>query len=209
MVRHHFGCRLAVGFAVGAALLTAAGCASGASKSSSASSGAAPSSVATQSTTASAPGSTGSSTPTASASVDQSSQQAQAAIATYKALWADVVKVEGTMNDQDPTLANHLTGGALSFFQQAIHINKLDGYVAKGEPKLLHPTAKQIIGAGAAAKVLVEDCVDDSGFNLYTSDGTFVHNGHPGGRRLTQALVEQSDGVLKASAFAFSAPGTC
>jgi hypothetical protein len=120
-----------------------------------------------------------------------------------------VVKVEVTMNDQDPTLANHLTGGALSFFQQAIHINKLDGYVAKGEPKLLHPTAKQVIGLGDAAKVLVEDCVDDSGFNLYTTDGTFVHNGHPGGRRLTQALVEQSNGVLKASAFAFSAPGTC
>lgn len=121
----------------------------------------------------------------------------------------DVVKVEATMNDQDTTLANHLAGGALSFFQQAIHINKLDGYVAKGEPKLLHPIVKQIIGSGDSAKVLVEDCVDDSGFNLYTTDGTFVHNGHPGGRRLTQALVEPVGGVLKASAFAYSAPGTC
>jgi hypothetical protein len=195
---------VAVGIAVGAALLTAAGCASSASKSATASAGSPP----TYASTAT-PGSTQSSSPTTSASVDQSSPQAQAAIATYKALWADVVKVELTMNDQDPTLANHLTGGALSFFQQAIHINKLDGYVAKGGPKLLHPTAKQIIGSGDTAKVLVEDCVDDSGFNLYTTDGTFVHNGHPGGRRLTQALVENSGGVLKASAFAFSAPGTC
>ncbi|WP_194920154.1 hypothetical protein [Catenulispora rubra] len=150
-----------------------------------------------------------STTASSSVLVDQSSPAAQAGLATYRALWADVIKVEATMNDQDPTLANHLTGGALSFFQQAIHINKLDGYVAKGQPKLLHPTVKQVIGSGDAAKVLVEDCVDDSGFNLYTTDGTLVHNGHPGGRRLTQAMVEKSDGALKASSFAFSAPGTC
>jgi hypothetical protein len=205
MVRHHFGSRVAAGLMVGAALLAASGCASGASKSSAAS----PGQAGQPSASATTPVNSGSPTPTTSASVDQDSAQAKSAIATYRALWADVVKVEATMNDQDPTLADHLTGGALSFFQQAIHVNKLDGYVAKGEPKLLHPTAKQIIGSGDAAKVLVEDCVDDSGFNLYTTDGTFVHNGHPGGRRLTQALVEQSGGVLKASAFAFSAPGTC
>lgn len=123
-------------------------------------------------------------------------------------MWADVVKVQETMNDQDPTLASHLSGGALSYFDKAIHVNKLNGYVAKGEPNLLHPTAKQIIGSGDSAQVLVEDCTDFNAYHLYTTDGTVVST-DPGGRHLTQALVERTDGVLKVSAFAFSAAGTC
>lgn len=208
MVRHHMGLRPCLGVIVGAVALTAAaGCASGGSHASTAGS------PATGSTSSSASGSSASATApsvaTSSAAVDQNSPQAQTAIATYRAMWADVVKVEATMNDQDMTLTNHLTGGALTYFHQSIHINKLDGYVAKGEPKLLHPSVKQIVGTGDSTKVLVEDCVDDSGFNLYTTDGTYVHNGHPGGRRLTQALVEQSSGTLMVSTFAYSATGTC
>lgn len=204
MVHHHFGGRATVGIAVGAALLTAAGCASSASKPSTASPGSTSASASTAT-----PGSTQSSAP-ASASVDQNSPAAQAGIATYRAMWADVVRVQATMNDQDASLGDHLTGGALTYFHSATHINRLNGYVsAKGEPTLLHPTAKKIVGSGDAAKVLVEDCVDQSSYKLYTSDGTPV-SPTSSGRQDAQALVErQSDGSLKVTTFVLNAPGSC
>jgi hypothetical protein len=124
-------------------------------------------------------------------------------------MWADVVKVEATMNDQDMTLTDHLTSGALAYFQKAIHVNRLDGYVAKGQPTLLHPTVKQVVGSGDQAKVLIEDCVDQAPFRLYTTDGTLVSS-TPDGRHMTQALVErQPDGALKVTSFVFNAAGTC
>ncbi|NUP46292.1 MAG: hypothetical protein HOW97_03100 [Catenulispora sp.] len=189
-------------------IVTAAGCASGSSGSSSPSTGSALGSSGAPSASASAP-TTGTASPSASASVDQNSPQAQAAIATYRAMWADVVKVQATMNDHDLTLTDHLTGGALTYFHQAIYLNKQNGYVAKGEPKLLHPTATEVIGSGDSAKVLVEDCMDDTAYNLYTTDSTLVPGGQPNGRHKTKALVETTGGVLKVSGFELSAAGTC
>ncbi|MFL6115211.1 MAG: hypothetical protein ACJ786_28255 [Catenulispora sp.] len=185
-------------------IVSAAGCASGASGPS----GPALGSSGAPSASGSAPA-PGAASASASASVDQSSPQSQAAIATYRAMWADVVKVQVTMNDRDLTLTDHLTGGALTYFHQAIYLNKQKGYVAKGEPKLLRPEAKEVIGSGDSAKVLVEDCVDDTAYNLYTTDSTLVPGGQPNGLHKTQALVEKTGGVLKVSAFAFSAAGTC
>lgn len=207
MAHHRLGGRASVGVVLGAVLLAAAGCASGSSTASKAPSG--PSASASQPPTSSTAPSGPSGSTASSVPLDQNSPQAQAAIATYHAMWADMVQVELTMNDQDPTLAKHLTGGALFFVQQGIHINKLDGYVAKGEPRLLHPTVKQIVGSGDGAKVLVEDCVDEGPFRLFTSDGTPVSS-TPDGRHLSQALVErQSDGSLKVTNFVFNAAGSC
>src|SRR2546423_3155038 len=108
-------------------LVSAAGCASGASGPS----GPALGSSGAPSASGSAPA-PGAASASASASVDQSSPQSQAAIATYRAMWADVVTVQATMNDRDLTLTDHLTGGALTYFHQAIYLNKQKGYVAKG-----------------------------------------------------------------------------
>ncbi|WP_194896879.1 hypothetical protein [Catenulispora pinisilvae] len=204
---HRRGGRASVGVVLGATLLAAAGCASSSSGASKAPSG--PTSSAVQAPTSS-PSATGpAESASSSAAVDQNSPQSQAAIATYRAMWADVVKVQATMNDRDLTLTDHLTGGALTYFHQAIYLNKQNGYVAKGEPKLLHPTATEITGSGDSAKVLVEDCMDDTSYNLYTADSTLVTGGQPNGRHKTQALVETTGGVLKVSAFALSAAGTC
>jgi hypothetical protein len=144
-----------------------------------------------------------------SASVDQDSPQAKEALTTYRAMWADLVTVEQTMNDQNLLLTDHLTGAALSYFQRAIHTNKLDGYVAKGEPTLLHPAVKEITGSGDSAQALVQDCVDEDPFKLFTSDGTLV-TASANGRHMTQALVtRQSDGSLKVAAFVFNPAGSC
>lgn len=208
MVYHCLGGRASLGVVLGAALLASAGCASGTPATSEA-----PSAPGSSATGAPAPGPTSSapaSTASSSAPVDQNSPEAQAGIATYRAMWADVIKVQATMNDQDLTLTHHLTSGALTYFHSATHINRLNGYVsAKGEPTLLHPTVKQIVGSGDSAKVLVEDCVDQSSYKLYTSDGTMVSPSSDGHHDV-QALVErQSDGSLKVTTFVMNAGGTC
>jgi hypothetical protein len=152
---------------------------------------------------------TASSSAAPTALVDQDSAQAKAALATYRAMWTDVVSVEQTMNDDDPTLRDHLTSSALSYFQQTIHTNRLDGYVAKGEPTLLHPTVKELSGSGNSTKALVEDCVDLSSFKLYTTGGTLVTSSDSG-RHMTQALViRESDGSPAVSVFVFNAAGSC
>ncbi|GAA2063701.1 hypothetical protein GCM10009839_88840 [Catenulispora yoronensis] len=142
--------------------------------------------------------------------VDQNSPEAQAGIVTYRAMWADVVKVQATMNDNDLTLSHHLVGDALTYFHSATHINRLNGYVsAKGEPKLLDPVVTHVVGSGSSVQIVVTDCVDDSGYTKYTSDGTKVNDGDPGGRRFTQALVVPVDGGYKVKTFAYSRTGTC
>jgi hypothetical protein len=209
MVHHRLGGRASVGVVLGAMLLAAAtGCASNSSGAAKAPSVPGPSSTAASASgaTSSAPSATSSS----SLAIDQNSPEAQAGIAIYRAMWADVVRVQATMNDQDASLGDHLTGDALTYFHSATHINRLNGYVsAKGEPTLLHPTAKQIVGSGNSAKVLVEDCVDQSSYKLYTSDGTMVSPSSDG-HHDAQALVErQSDGSLKVTTFVLNAAGTC
>jgi len=66
-----------------------------------------------------------------------------------------------------------------------------------------------VVGAGNSAKVLVEDCVDQSTYKLITTDGTPVST-TPDGRHMAQALVErQPDGSLKVTTFVLNAAGTC
>ena len=209
MVRHHSGGHAFAGAVIGAvSLVAAAGCASGGSHTAAT----APGSVngsASPSPPSGFASSAASSTTTSSTAVDQNSPQAVAAIATYRALWSDVVTVQETMNDQDPRLADHMTGQAISYFVKAIHVNRLNGYVAKGAPKLLSPTVGEVVGSGSSTQVVVNDCVDDSSDQLYTTDGTKVQGGNSTGRHKTQVLVIQSGGVWKASQFAYSRVGTC
>lgn len=202
MIRNHLAVRASVAAVIGAAVLSAAGCSSGK---------AGASSVAGEQATTSTPsaGTPSESNGSTTGAVSQNGSQVQSAIAVYRAMWVDIVKVQETMDDQDPTLTSHLTGGALTYFHQAIFLDKQNGYVAKGEPKLLRPAVKEVIGSGKSTKVLIEDCVDDSAFNLYTTDGTMVKGGQPNGRHQIQALVDESSGTPKVSAFAFSAAGTC
>lgn len=186
--------------AIGAAVLTAAGCAS---TTTATNADAASNATSKQDPSVSQP----SAAPVAS--VDQNSGQAEAALSTYRAMWADVVSVEQSMNDDDPTLRAHLTSSALSYFQQMIHTNRLNGYVAKGEPTLLHPVVKQLLGSGESSKALVEDCVDLSSFKLYTDGGASVASSDTG-RHMTQALViKESDGSSAVSVFVFNAAGSC
>ena len=208
MVHHRLGGRASVGVVLGATLLAAAGCASNSPSASKTPSGlAASTEQAPASSTA--PSASGVST-SPSAPVDQNSPQAQVGLSTYRAMWADVVKVQATMNDKDGSISDHLTGDALTYFHGAIFINRQNGYTStKGEPKLLHPQVTQVVGSGATLQVLVTDCVDDSGYTEYTSDGTLVKDGDPNGRRFTQALVVPSGGSYKVSKFAYSKAGTC
>lgn len=208
MIQHRLVGRASVGVILGATLLAAAGCASGTSSAPKAPSG--PGSSTTGAPAAGATPSTATATASSSAPVDQNNPEAQAGIATYQAMWADVVKVQATMNDQDVTLADHLVGDALTYFHGATHINRLNGYVsAKGQPKLLHPAVTQVVGSGSGVQILVTDCVDDSSYTKYTSDGTLVTDNDPGGRRFTQALVVPVGGGYKVSKFAYSRAGTC
>lgn len=184
-------------------ILAAAGC-SGHGGSQAAGSGASSSAVAptaspsaAASPSASAPGAT-----------DLNGPVGQVGLATYDAMWKDVVAVEATMDYHNPQLVNHLSGQALSYYEKSIYLNHQNGTVAVGEPKLLHPAVSRIVGSGEAAQVVVDDCADLSSWRLHTTDGTPAGT-DAGGRHKVEVLVLRSGGVWKVDQFAFSAEGTC
>lgn len=148
--------------------------------------------------------------PSASATgaTDLTGPVGQAGLATYDAMWKDVVAVEATMDYHNPQLVDHLSGQALSYYEKSIYLNHQNGTVAVGEPKLLHPAVSRIVGSGDAAQVVVDDCADLSSWRLHTTDGTPAGT-DAGGRHKVEVLVLRSGGAWKVDQFAFSAEGTC
>ncbi|WP_194909575.1 hypothetical protein [Catenulispora rubra] len=183
-----------------AAIVSAAGCSSGA-----------------KTTGASAPGGSGSSSASGSASTnaqtatsapsgaDSLGPQAQAA---YRGMWSDVIGVLAKSNYQDPVLTHHLSGAALSYWVKAIYIDQRNAAVGQGQPTLQHPTVTRIVGTGASAQVVLDDCVDMKPWRMVASDGTPV-DPTADGRHKVEVLVLQSGGAWKIDQFAFSAEGTC
>lgn len=149
-----------------------------------------------------------SSSASASGATDLTGPVGQAGLATYDAMWKDVVAVEATMDYHNPQLVDHLSGQALSYYEKSIYLNHQNGTVAVGEPKLLHPAVSRIVGSGDAAQVVVDDCADLSSWRLHTTDGTPAGT-DAGGRHKVEVLVLRSGGVWKVDQFAFSAEGTC
>lgn len=154
----------------------------------------------------------GSAAPSASGMSSQAAAAQQQALAAYRAAFADwtaVTSVASRADYQNPRLADHMTGQALSQASSTIYVDtNVDQAVSKGAP-VLHPTMGELIPANNPTQVVVNDCVDTSSWLMWTSDGKHLYNSTPGGRRKTQSLVAYAGGVWKVSQMYMQNVGTC
>lgn len=144
----------------------------------------------------------------ASTSADPASPEAKAALAAYQGMMVDWVSAALTSNYQDPALAHHASGSALTYMTQQLFIDQTEKTVAKGTPQLLDISFGQIIPASDPTEVVINSCLDDSSWLQYTTDSELFNN-VPGGRHQTQVLVVESNGVWKVNQLALNKVGTC
>ena len=147
-----------------------------------------------------------SASPTSSASA--SSPQAQAALAAYRGMIADWTAAGLTANYQDPALAHHMSGSALSQVTRHLYVEKTEGAVVRGTPQLLDVAFGQMVPASSPTEVVINSCLDTSSWLEYTTDG-HLYNNVPGGKRKTQVLVVSRNNAWKVDQLAMNAVGTC
>jgi hypothetical protein len=156
--------------------------------------------------------SSASSTPSPTGTAAEAAKAAQQALTAYRAAFADWTAVESVANKadyQNPQLANHLTGAALSSVTSAVYINtNVKGGVTHGQPVLLDPTVGAMTPAGDPTQVVVTDCVSTQNWLLFTTDGR-LYNDVPGGRDKTQAVVTYAAGTWKVSQLVIQTNGSC
>jgi hypothetical protein len=180
-------------------LVAAAGCSSAA--------GSKPSS-ASPSTSAGGASASASASVSSAGSAEASSPQAQAALAAYRAMIADWVAAGLTANYQDPALAHHMSGSALSQVTRHLYVEKTEGAVVRGTPQLSDVTFGQMVPASNPTEVVINSCFSDESWLEYTTDG-HLYNNVPGGRHKTQVLVVEQSGDWKVDQLAMNAVGTC
>ncbi|WP_239341701.1 hypothetical protein [Frankia sp. CiP3] len=144
---------------------------------------------------------------TTSAPPSPASQAAQDALTAYRGMWADWVEIARTSDYQNPRLAQHASGRALSVIYQAVYLNKSKGLVSRGEPVLSPKLATPTSGADLD-RITMVDCVDTAHWLNYRADGQ-LENDVPGGRRSIQALVLSQNGIWKVDDLVVQAKGTC
>lgn len=132
---------------------------------------------------------------------------AQAAVASYRAAFVDWQTAGATSDYQSPVLADHMSGDALSFVTRTMYINKTKGAVTKGRPEL-SPTVGQMVPANAPTQIVINDCIREQSWLLYTTDGHLFDN-VPGGNHKSQALVKYSAGAWKVDQLLIQPVGTC
>ncbi|MFF4690477.1 hypothetical protein [Streptomyces sp. NPDC001307] len=125
------------------------------------------------------------------------------ALAAYRAMWDDLTVVSRTSDASSPLLDNHARGGALQLLKYGLRKSEEEGLVSKGAPKV-NP---EVVTAGVDKVVLV-DCVDDTGWLLYKSNGKPKDNA-PGGHLKTDATVQRFRGAWKVTDLYMHETGSC
>lgn len=122
-------------------------------------------------------------------------------------MWQAYASASNTGDVQSAELAKHAAGSALTTLVNGLTSNKSKGLTSKGEPQLA-PIQTGFSPAEAPTSVTVADCLDDSNWLLYKSNGELEDN-TPGGRHKVVATVNKVNGEWKVTAFAESGVGTC
>ncbi|WP_232237280.1 MULTISPECIES: hypothetical protein [Actinoalloteichus] len=129
-------------------------------------------------------------------------------MAAYEGMWAAFVAAGTTAHWQDPALATHATGQALSTLTRGLYADAYNGLVTRGEP-ILDPTVSSAEPAGDPTTVIVTDCGDGSNWLKYTAEGQLADD-EPGGRRRINAIVErQPNHDWMVTDFGVHEVGTC
>lgn len=129
-------------------------------------------------------------------------EQAEA-LAAYRAMWHDLTLASRTSDASSPLLDDHAGGGALELLRYGLRKSQKEGLVSKGAPKV----DPDVVTAGAG-KVVVADCVDDSGWLLYKRNGE-LKDDVPGGHLKTDATVQRVHGIWKVTDLYMHEVGSC
>ncbi|MFF3517388.1 hypothetical protein [Streptomyces sp. NPDC002573] len=125
------------------------------------------------------------------------------AVAAYRAMWHDVTVASRTSDASSPLLDDHARGGALELLKYGLQKSKKDGLVSKGAPK----ADPKVVTAGPT-RVVLTDCVDDTGWLLYKRNGE-LKDDVPGGHMKADATVQLADGVWKVTDLYMHEAGSC
>jgi len=131
----------------------------------------------------------------------------QDALGAYRSMWLAFAAASSAGDPQYPDLAKYASGSALTTLVNGLTRNKSKGLVGKGSPQLA-PVQTGFSPADAPTDVAVADCLDDSHWLLYKSNGDLADN-TPGGRHKVTAQVHKTNGEWKVTAFAELGVGTC
>ena len=143
-----------------------------------------------------------------STSAPSPSQQATtAALAAYRAMWADMVVAARTANYQSPSLADHASGNALALLVHGLAVNRQTGIVTRGQPTM-DPKVVSVSSPTNPTQVDIVDCFNDANWLRYKVSGG-LQNNVPGGRHHTTATVTDTAGVWKVTELQVGAAGTC
>ncbi|MGW1808165.1 hypothetical protein [Streptomyces sp. NPDC002078] len=125
------------------------------------------------------------------------------ALGAYRAMWRDLARASQTSDPASPLLDDHATGGALALMRYGLRKSRKEGLVSKGSPK-----ADPHVVRASANKVVLEDCVDDSGWLLYKANGE-LKDDVPGGHVRTEATVRRVEGAWKVTDLYAHETGSC
>ncbi|MHB8438558.1 MAG: hypothetical protein ACYDD4_05270 [Acidimicrobiales bacterium] len=143
--------------------------------------------------------------PTAGPSPSQ--KAASAALAAYRAMWADVTIASRTADYQSLLLPQHAAGQALSTFVRNLYTFQHEGLVIKGAP-LVHPQVVSMSPTTDPTAVAIVDCFNDTNWLDYKASGG-LQNNVPGGHRRVTAALENMGGIWKVTQITVGAEGTC
>jgi hypothetical protein len=133
----------------------------------------------------------------------------QHATATYLGMWEDMAVAAETSNWQDPRLAQHATGLALTNITRGLYTDSKNGLVSKGRPKN-DPQVSSADPPADPVKVIISDCGDSTNWIQYRVDTGQPADNSPGGRRQINAIVEkQPDGAWRVTDFGIHGIGSC
>lgn len=127
----------------------------------------------------------------------------QEAVTAYRAMWADAMVAARTSDPQHPQLDNHATDGALQLLRHMMRANREEGVVTKGQSKFAPVAMKADL-----AKVVVQDCADDSRWLQYTLDGA-LEDHVPGGHHRIDATVRKHGDRWIVESLYIDEVGTC
>jgi hypothetical protein len=123
-------------------------------------------------------------------------------------MWDAFLEALGVPDAQHPALAQFAADDALRVLVEGVEAAERDGLAGRGEV-VLDPVVAELEPVEAPRRAGVEDCVDDSGAELYRIDDE-PYADPPGGLRRAEATVRDvGDGTWKVVGFALYGVGTC
>jgi len=130
-----------------------------------------------------------------------------ATLAAYRGMWEDWVALAATGDYQNPRLANHASGRALSLIYKAIYKDRAAGLHSEGRP-VLSPKIVAMTPESSPDRATVSDCVDTSPWVSVRSTGERQADS-PSGRHAVQALAVLGNGMWKVDQLVIQDLGTC